>query len=58
MMTVWPVYKDTTDNTYELKKLIKMSPELDAKLHSIQAENNSSGSNQDSKFIDGLKTPP
>ena len=58
MMTVWLVYKDTIDNTYELTKQVKMSPKCDAKLHSIQAENNSSGSNEDGEFVDGLKTPP
>ena len=35
-----------------------MSPKRDAKLHSIQAENNSSASNEDGEFVDGLKTPP
>ena len=35
-MKVWPVLKDTIDNTYELTKLVKMSPKRDAKLHSIQ----------------------
>ena len=34
-----------------------MSPKRDAKLHSIQAENNSSGSNKDGKFVDRLKNP-
>ena len=34
-----------------------MSPKRDAKLHSIQAENNSSGSNKNGEFVDGLKNP-
>ena len=46
-MKVCPVLKDTIDNTYELTKLVKMSPKRDAKLHSIQAKNKSSGSNED-----------
>ena len=50
-----PRFKDTINNTYELTKLAKMSPKRDAKLHSIQAENNSSGSNKDGEFVDGLK---
>ena len=57
MMTVRPVVKDFIDNTYELTKLVKMSPKRDAKLHSIQAENNSSGTSEDGEFVDGLKTP-
>ena len=56
-MKVCPVLKDTTDNTYELTKLVKMSPKRDAKLYSIQAENNSSGSNEDGEFVDRLKNP-
>ena len=56
-MKVCPVLKETIDSTYELTKLVKMSPKRDAKLHSIQAENNSSGSNEDGKFVDGLKKP-
>ena len=43
---------------YEQTKLVRMSSKRDAKLHSILAENNSSGSNEDGKFVDGLKTPP
>ena len=57
-MKVCAVLKDTIHNTYELTKLVKMSPKRDAKLHSIQAENNCSGSNEDGEFVDGLKTPP
>ena len=56
-METCPVIKDTIDNTYELTKLIKMPPKSDAKLHSIQAENNSSGSNEDDEFVDRLKNP-
>ena len=56
-MKVNPIIKDSIDNTYELTKLIKMSPKRDAKLHSTQAENNSSGSNEDGEFVDGLKNP-
>ena len=55
MRKVCPVFKDAIDNTYELTKLVKISPKLDAKLHSIQVENNSSGSNKDGEFADGLK---
>ena len=55
MMKVCPVFKDAIDNTYELTKLVKISPKLDAKLHSIQVENNSSVSNKDGEFADGLK---
>ena len=57
-MKVCPVHNDTIDNTYEMINLVKMSPKRDAKLHSIQVENNSSGSNEDDEFVDGLKTPP
>ena len=57
-MTGWLILKDTINNTYDLTKLVKMSPKGDAKLHSIQAENNSSASNEDGEFVDGLKTPP
>ena len=56
-MKVCPVLKGTTDNTYELTKRVKMSPKRDAKLYSIQAENNSSGSNEDGEFVDRLKNP-
>ena len=34
-----------------------MSLKRDAKLHSIQAENKSSGKNKDGEFVDGLKNP-
>ena len=34
-----------------------MSPKRDAKLHSIQAENNSCGCNEDGEFVDALKNP-
>ena len=34
-----------------------MSLKRDAKLHSIQSENNSSGKNKDGEFVDGLKNP-
>ena len=54
---VHPVLKDTINNTYKLTKLIKISPKRDAKLHSIQTENNSSGSNEDDEFVEGLKNP-
>ena len=54
-MKVCLVLKDTIDNIYELTKLVKMSPKHDAKLHCIQAENNSSISNEDGEFVDGLK---
>ena len=54
-MKVSPVLKDTIGNTYELTKLVKMSPKHDAKLHCMQAEDNSSSSNEDGKFVDGLK---
>ena len=57
-MTGWLILKDTINNTYDLTKLVKMSPKRDAKLHSIQAENNSSASNEDGEFVDELKTPP
>ena len=53
MIKVCPVLKDTNDSTYELTKLVSMSPKRDAKLHSIQAENNSSSSNDHGMFIDG-----
>ena len=56
-MKVCPVLKDTIDNTYELFKLVKVSHKRNAKLHSIQAENNSSGSNEDGDFVDRLKNP-
>ena len=56
-MKVCPVLKETIDNTYEMTKLVKMFQKRDAKLHSIQAENNSSGSNEDGEFVDGLKNP-
>ena len=35
-----------------------MSPKRDAKIHSIQANSNSIGSNEDGEFVDGLKIPP
>ena len=57
MMKVCPILKDTINNTYELTKLVKTSPKYDAKLHSIQVENNSCDSNEDCKFVDGLKKP-
>ena len=56
-MKVCPVLKGAINNTYELTKLVKMSPKRDAKLHSIQVENNSSGSNEDGEFVDRLKNP-
>ena len=56
-MKVCPVFKDTIDNTYQLTKRVKISPKRDAKLDSIQAENNSSGSLEDNEFVDGLKNP-
>ena len=52
------VLKDTIANTYEVTKLVKISPKQDAKLHSIQVKNNSSGSNEDGEFADGPKNPP
>ena len=54
-MKVYSVLKDTIDNTYELIKLVKMPPKRDAKLHCIQAENNSSSSKEDSEYVDELK---
>ena len=57
-MKVCPIIKHTINNTYALTKLAKMSPKGGAKLHSIQTENNSSGSNEDGEFVDGLKNPP
>ena len=54
-MKVCPVLEDTVDDTYELTKLVKISSKRDAKLHSIQAENNSSSSNKDGEVVDGLK---
>ena len=57
-MKVYLVLKDTINDTYELTKQVKMSPKCHAKLHSIQAENNSCGSNEDGEFVDGLKNPP
>ena len=56
-MKVCPIIKHTINNTYALTKLAKMSPKGGAKLHSIQTENNSSGSNEDGEFVDGLKNP-
>ena len=53
MIKVCPVLKETNDSTYELTKLVSMSPKRDAKLHSIQAENNSSSSNDHGVFVDG-----
>ena len=52
---VCPVYKGTIDSTYELPKLVKVSPKRDAKLNYIQMENNFSGSYEDGEFVDGLK---
>ena len=43
--------------SYELTKLVNLSPKRDVKLHSIQVKNNSSGSNEEGKFVDGLKNP-
>ena len=56
-MKVCLVLKYTIDKTYELTKLVKVSPKRDAKLHFIQAENNSSGSNENGEFVDRLKNP-
>ena len=56
-MKVCHVLKDTINNTQEMTKQVKMSPKRDRKLHSIQAENNSSDSNEDGEFVDGLKNP-
>ena len=42
---------------YELTKLIKMSPNRHAKFYSIQVEKKSSDSNEDDKFVNGLKKP-
>ena len=55
VMKVCPVLKDTINSTYELTKLVKLSPKRYAKLYSIQAENDSSGSNENGEFVDGLK---
>ena len=56
-MKVCHVLKDTIDNTYEVTKLVKMSPKQDAKLHSVQVKNNSNGSSKDGEFADGPKNP-
>ena len=59
-MQVCYVLKDTVGNTYELKKLVKMSPKRDSKLHSIQAENNSIAATamEIASLLMDLKTPP
>ena len=57
-MKVCHFLKGTIDSTYELTKLVKMSPKRDAKLHSFQAENKSSGSNEMVNLLTNLKTPP
>ena len=57
-MKVCHFLKGTIDSTYELTKLVKMSPKRDAKLHSFQAENKSSGSNEMMNLLMNLKTPP
>ena len=36
-------------------QLLRKSPKRDAKLHSIQAENNPRGSNEDDEFVDGIE---
>ena len=54
-MKVCLILKDTIDNTYELTKLVRISPKRDAKLHSIQAENNPIGSKEDGEFVDGVE---
>ena len=55
---VCSVLTDTIHNTYELTKLVKMPPKRDAKLHSIQADNNSSSSNEVASLLMDIKTPP
>ena len=57
-MKVCSVLTDTIHNTYELTKLVKMPPKRDAKLHSIQADNNSSSSNEVASLLMDMKTPP
>ena len=56
-MKVCSVLKYTIDNTYDLTKLVKMPPKRDAKVHSNQADSNSSSSNEDGEFVDGRKNP-
>ena len=56
-MKVCHFLKGTVDSTYELTKLVKMSPKRDAKLRSIQAENKPSGSNENGEFADECKNP-
>ena len=56
-MKVCSVLKYTIDNTYDLTKLVKMPPKRDAKIHSNQADSNSSSSNEDGEFVDGRKNP-
>ena len=41
-MNACPILKDTIDTTYELTKLVKMSPKRDAKLKSLQEEQQNS----------------
>ena len=57
-MKVCPVLKDTIDNIYELKKLVKMSSKRDTKFHSIQAENNSLAAMEMTSLLMDLKTSP
>ena len=54
---VCSVLKDAIDNIYELRKLVKMPPKRDAKIHFIQVDNSSSSSNEDGDFVDGRKNP-
>ena len=56
-MKVCSILNNTIDNAYELTKLVKMPPKRDTKLNSIQAENNSSSSNEYGEFVDGRKYP-
>ena len=54
---VCPILKGTIDDTYELTNVVKMPSKRDAKLHFIQAESNSSSSNEDGEFVVARKKP-
>ena len=55
-MKVYPVLKDTINNTYELTKLVKKSPKRDAKLRAIQGTVNVT-SGEDDEYDELLKNP-
>ena len=55
-MKVYPVLKDTIDNTYELTNLVKKSPKRDAKLRAIQGTVNVT-SGEDDEYDELLKNP-